>query len=474
MDNKPNATPEGLAPEGEESAQIDKISQLTTRLLDARYCAHKQPILRGVHPKSHGCVNAVFKINDDIAPSHQVGLFATPGKQYQAVIRFSNASVRVAHDLDNGENGSRGMALKVFAVGGKGPFLEYDQGGRNQDFLMINTAAFAFTNVPDYLRLNQVLLENNDQGAAFFAPLNPQVPGFSDEERARAKQTLDIVTEIKSMPVANPLDVQYFGAAPFRFGADRVMRFSVMPSAGAKEQIIPEPAAVNYLKDALVARMKQPQAVSFDFMVQVRDNDENNLQLEDATKRWDESEFEFIKVATITIPAPQPDIDSVQYEEACEKLVYNPWHSLVDHQPLGGINRLRKKVYSTSVDARLSAENTFKISLYLGGCHIGWFGRDSSDWAILVADKSKAVTLEHYPYDNVDYYRIKDTSRYLSVSNNDYVGFYNWFGATGWGRNGPRLISDYNHQVLSLKSKDNGYLYAKDEYAFLEAEFKRV
>ena len=32
---------------------------------------------------------------------------------------------------------------------------------------------------------------------------------------------------------------------------------------------------------------------------------------------------------------------------ACDNLSFNPWHSLPEHRPIGGINRLRKAVYET-------------------------------------------------------------------------------------------------------------------------------
>lgn len=77
------------------------------------------------------------------------------------------------------------------------------------------------------------------------------------------------------------------------------------------------------------------------------------------------------------------------------------------------------------------------------------------------------MNLELYPYDQVNYYRIKDTSRYMSVSRNGYVGFYNWSGATGWTLNGNNLVSDYSGQKLSLYSTDNQYIYAWDKYNVL-------
>ncbi len=72
----------------EETRQIEEVATLTEELLEMRYCPSHR-ILRGVHPKSHGCVKAVFEVNADIAENLRVGLFAVPGKKFDAWIRFS-------------------------------------------------------------------------------------------------------------------------------------------------------------------------------------------------------------------------------------------------------------------------------------------------------------------------------------------------------------------------------------------------
>ncbi|MGH8605932.1 MAG: catalase family protein [Gammaproteobacteria bacterium] len=322
-----------------EAEQIKEIADLTVKLLDKRYRS-PDTILRGVHPKSHGCVRAVFQVNADIGEDLQVGLFATPGKRYDAWIRYSNASARVGPDVgkkeDGGlEHGSRGMAVKVINVGGR--ILLHDRGANNQDFLMINQPSFAFANVADYQRLTQVIHENNDDPRMFFKP----------PLDATQQETGRLIGEIQKTPVANPLEVQYFGAAPFLFGPDRVMKFSAKPSAGEKPQILPENPSENYLQEALLKTMSGDKDICFDFMVQVRGK-QDALNIENASTVWDETSFPFFKVAKITIPAPQNDIDSPSGVKHCENLVFTPWHSLADHQPLGSINRLRKAVYIAS------------------------------------------------------------------------------------------------------------------------------
>ena len=116
--------------------------------------------------------------------------------------------------------------------------------------------------------------------------------------------------------------------------------------------------------------------------------------------------------------------------------------------------------------------DTFQLALSRDGIQMGWLGKNGSDWAVLAPDRKEAMAIELYPYNGVNYYRIKGTSRYLSVSGNAYVGFYNWSGATGWTRNGNNIVSNYNGQKLSLYSKENGYLYAWDAYSVLDVKFE--
>jgi len=346
----------------QEADQIAEITDLTVKLLDKRYPSPKQ-ILRGVHPKSHGCVKATFTINPDIAPEYQVGLFAEPGKQFDAFIRFSNAAAVVGPDTTEidpvtkkevEEHGSRGMAIKVLDVGGE--VLIDDNGAHNQDFLMINQPVFAFANTEDYLRMDRVLDRDNDVASGFFAPLFIPDPSVTEEQKQRIGNSLKIIKEdIQKTDVGNPLGIQYFSAAPFLFGPDRVMKFSAKPWAEVPPaHSPPRPRPENYLRDALTEAMSENEDLHFDFMLQIRregdDFGKDNELIENASSKW---EADFVKVAKITILRPQPDVNSEENKVHCEKLAFTPWHSLVEHQPIGSINRLRKSVYQASAEHRL-------------------------------------------------------------------------------------------------------------------------
>jgi hypothetical protein len=80
-------------------------------------------------------------------------------------------------------------------------------------------------------------------------------------------------------------------------------------------------------------------------MVQLRKHS-IEMPIEDPTIEWREKDSPFITVAKITIPAQQ--FNTPEQLKFCENLTFTPWHAVPEHQPLGGINRVRKVVYETS------------------------------------------------------------------------------------------------------------------------------
>lgn len=342
-----------------EAQRIENVINLTLAQMKRRYA--DKTMLRGVHPKDHGCVTATFRVNDKLPPELQVGVFAKPGKQYDAVVRYSNASVLVAPDAI----GSRGMAVKLRGVPGK-PLIPGTEAGV-QDFLMVNHPVFAIANVEDYEVLSRILLEDNDSPNRFFAERIKRTadgkPDFSDPATVRAVRTFTIAQRLQAellpqafqLPPGCPMDNRYFAGAPFAFGEGKVMKFGAAPTGHAP--IVPEKTDPNYLRAGLkacVMAMGAKEAV-FNFQVQVRDAaelaDKIDKEIEDATFEWDEQKFPFVNVATITIP-PQ-DFETEQQRTMCESLRYSPWHGITEHRPLGGINRMRLGVYQASADARL-------------------------------------------------------------------------------------------------------------------------
>lgn len=97
--------------------------------------------------------------------------------------------------------------------------------------------------------------------------------------------------------------------------------------------------------------MKGTQDVCYDFKIQVRSVDADALNIEDATTTWPDELANYVDVARIIIKVPQSP-HTPEALEHCEQLAFSPWHALAVHQPLGGINRLRRKVYAESAKHR--------------------------------------------------------------------------------------------------------------------------
>ncbi|WP_282127993.1 catalase family protein [Roseobacter litoralis] len=407
MDRRDGCSTEPLSferiPEMEDKWRKE-ITAMTVELQDKRKSIQNDEILRGVHPKSHGCLDAEFTVNCDISAELQVGLFAHPGKCFQAKIRYSNADVLKRADLEKGhdptgarllKHGSRGMAIKVLDVGE--PVLLDDGCAQNQDFLMVNTPEFAFRNVRDYRRLTQALCASADgadpllfflpgellkrgmmdmSGNLLPAPANepPQNAGlralfetnsdffaeFAEEDMQGVISAAAVVGKIQATPVRNPLFAPYFSAAPFRFGNDRVMRFSVVPinsDAMASQADISafENFGDDYLSQALALSLADNDPIKLSFRVQVAQSEDikNDIDgmIENAARAWDEDQFTHTEVAQVTI---NPQCQPTELVDTCKPLLFTPWHAVVDFEPLGGINRLRKPVYSTSAAFRRS------------------------------------------------------------------------------------------------------------------------
>ena len=63
----------------EEAGQIENIIHLTMAQMRNRYPG-EQRVMRGVHPKDHGCVAASFKVEENLSEEFRVGVFKTPGQ----------------------------------------------------------------------------------------------------------------------------------------------------------------------------------------------------------------------------------------------------------------------------------------------------------------------------------------------------------------------------------------------------------
>lgn len=293
------------------------------------------PYRRDVHSKSHGCVRAVVEVDPQLAPAYRHGVFASPGRTYQSWIRFSNGNTFPQHDS---EGDARGMALKLMGVEGR-KLLESEADAVTQDFIMINSPVFFIRNVEEYARFTRILADGSRLGY-FFNQYSWNPLTWRLRDMYLALRTL-------KDPPRSLLHEQYFSLTAYKLGIDANVKFS------ARACTQQPPARVSrgrgnpdFLRDELKASLAAGEGC-FELAVQPQVAGKY-MPIEDPSVEWSQRDSPFVKVATVRIE--KQEFDTPEQNAFCEALKFSPWHSLPEHRPLGGLNRIRKAVYEE--DAR--------------------------------------------------------------------------------------------------------------------------
>jgi hypothetical protein len=308
-----------------------------------------RPATRDAHPKAHGCVRAIVKVDPALDHAYARGVFV-PGQEYHAWIRFSNA-LNVRHDL---VRDARGMAVKLLDVAGDNE----TPGCTSQDFLLVTHPAFFVATAREYVDFPAAVFRSYSTVAMYLRVGRFFFGLFPWRFRWRGAWAL-----LRSLTwTSSPLVIPYFSQAPFRFG-DNEAKFCVRPHqhAGTWQRLSLLLLATAYqitflpfadrlftfarwehlLRDALWRSIRRRPA-SFDLCVQLREDDDA-MPLDDATVRWSERRAPYRRVATIEIPCDQPELGESM--ALAEHLTFSPWHAVRDHRPLGSINEARRVVY---------------------------------------------------------------------------------------------------------------------------------
>ena len=67
------------------------------------------------------------------------------------------------------------------------------------------------------------------------------------------------------------------------------------------------------------------------------------MPVEDVSIHWSEKTSPFVRVARVVIE--KQTVDPQVQNTFCENISMTPWHALPEHEPIGGLNRIRKSVY---------------------------------------------------------------------------------------------------------------------------------
>jgi len=272
------------------------------------------PVRRFNQTRTTGCVRAEFSVPDGLPADLRVGLFATPGS-FKGHIRFANATSESDKDQD-----IRGMSIKLTGV----PGANLMPGSTEHDFVLFSHPVMLASTAKEFLELLKANEARGLRRITYFAT-HPKSAAIG--AAAEAHHTCH-------------LDIPYFSATPYRFGAGKAVKYVVRPTSARKSEK-PRHLTESYLLDNMREHLSQGDA-TFDFCVQFQ-TDPEKMPIEDAMVEWSEKDSPSRKVATIRIPSQA--FESADQMNAAEKIAFNPWNALPEHQPIGGMNRARRAIY---------------------------------------------------------------------------------------------------------------------------------
>lgn len=322
--------------ESKEAEHIAAMTDLLRRKMEKDY-----PVggtRRDAHPKHSGLVRAEFLVEPNLPAALAVGVFATP-KTFEAWVRFSSSSGTIQSDAIKD---SRGCAIKLLNVGGS-PIPESDEPAI-QDFVLMNIPTMPLGTIKLFHEAVHQSLEGSMVLFAAKLVLTGKLHVLLALARARITPT-------------SPVDIRYWSTTPYLLGPDQTVKYSLVPTSPHKSQP-PSPLTSAYLSDMLEKHLADGEA-TFDFMVQLKTNPKS-MPIENAGVEWKEAQAPFVKVATLRIPS-QP-FRSPARDEMAEMLTFSPAHALLEHRPIGGVNRARMIIYQALSDFRHERDHRTKAT----------------------------------------------------------------------------------------------------------------
>jgi hypothetical protein len=275
--------------------------------------------------RASGAVEAEFTVPDTLPAEHRVGLFARPGT-YRAFIRFANASSKTDREPD-----VRGMAIRVDGVEG----ANLTPGKTFQDFVLNSHPVMPAPDAARFFELLQALEAGGFRAARYFLT-HPQAALLGLAARGRP---------------SSHLDIPYWSTVPSLFGEGRAVKYIAQPCSSRTSQK-PDTPGETYLRDAMRAHLSEADAC-FDFLIQFQ-TDPGHMPIEDATVEWKRGDSDYLPVARIRIP--RQSIDDPALIARGEAMGFSPWHALVEHKPLGSMNRARRAIYVAMAQFRREHE----------------------------------------------------------------------------------------------------------------------
>ncbi|RVT90482.1 catalase family protein [Sphingomonas crocodyli] len=329
--------------EPDEAQTIASLEEQFGKILDTTSADYGHAV-RSVHAKGHGLARGTLEIADGLPPELAQGLFARAGR-YDAILRFSTNAGDI---LDDAVRLPRGVAVKILNV--EGDRLAGSEGDATQDFIMVNGPAFAASDPKQFLGNLKMLAATTDKAEGAKKALSSILRAFEAGAEALGGSST-LLNSLGGAKPVHPLGATYFSQTPYRYG-DYIAKFQLAPLAPLSD-----------LADVVIDATDRPDAIRQDMnreliaqgarwelRVQLC-TDLETMPIEDPSIIWDEEASPYRSVATLIVDPQQAWIPG-ESEALEDKLSFSPWHGLAAHQPLGGVNRARRRPYQFSTAYR--------------------------------------------------------------------------------------------------------------------------
>jgi hypothetical protein len=321
---------------------------------------------RGAHVKGHGLIKATFRVAPFAAEdaAFAVGVFATPGTQYEATIRPSNGFHRTKADEDRDTRGLA-ISLRLPPTSESRSASNPNERQPRQDFLLISHPSFFAPDIRQFTTLMSIFTSGSTltqglRAAAF-------VLGSGSFKPVR------IVFQTIRKRLRHPLASTFYSATPYRLGERGVAKYSVEPAdQGALLRFAGDASKPDFLRDALRDSL-QAGPIELEFYLHVHAVDPaGDLSairdwVEDASLDWTKAgkgrpAARRIHAGTLRIEQGEDPTNASEMQSA-EERTFNPWNALEEHRPLGSINRARWFIYRDSQKNRAAAGANVEASL---------------------------------------------------------------------------------------------------------------
>lgn len=339
---------EGVEPSvSNETELTNDIIGIISRVQAHNFSTHRHAF-RGTHVKTQGIVKGTLTVVPDL-PTELAQAIASPANArtpHPVAIRFANEPSFLQDDR---APGPRGAGMKIFDI--EGEFLDHTgTKTKTQDLTFNNAPLLELTDLPTTVDVFSV------REKYFREP-------EKIEQEMKKRKDAKLQMAPTGLPNQHFLSYVLYSQSSYRWGP-YVVKYALFPTGELQKSLekkkIEDSSDPDQHSKWLQEFFSKNEA-TYDLRVQLCQS-LSQQPVEDCSVAWDETAFPFQTVASLVFPKQESfSNDRRIFWEDAMKL--NVWYGLKDLQPLGSVNRLRKRLYENSAQNRAKGNLTEPVAI---------------------------------------------------------------------------------------------------------------